>query len=186
MAILAADMLAQGRLNDDTVVVTVMSNIGFHRAMQSQGIAVHVTPVGDRHILDALDINGWSFGGEQSGHLIFGDLAHTGDGFLSGLQLIDVMARSGRSLAELADDAMTSFPQILRNVRVGERVSDPATGIAAEIAAAEQELGADGRVLIRASGTEPVIRVMVEAAQQSTADRICDQLCQAVTDRFGH
>lgn len=185
MAIIAGDLYRQGRLHDDVVVVTVMSNLGFHKAMEAQGINVQVTSVGDRHILEALSANQWSFGGEQSGHLIFRDIAVTGDGFLSAVQVLDVLARTGRPLAELADDAMTSFPQVLRNVRVAERVADPAGPIAAEIAAAEAELGGDGRILIRASGTEPVIRVMVEAATEADANRVCDSLCATVAERFG-
>lgn len=185
MAIVAGDLKNQGRLNDDVVVVTVMSNLGFHKAMKAQGLTVQVTPVGDRHILEALSANQWSFGGEQSGHLIFRDLAVTGDGFLSAVQVLDVLARTGKPLAELADAAMTSFPQVLRNVRVADRVSDPAGPIAAEIAAAEAELGDEGRILIRASGTEPVIRVMVEAATEADAERVCGELCATVAERFG-
>ncbi|MEM7096342.1 MAG: phosphoglucosamine mutase [Actinomycetota bacterium] len=185
MALLATGLRARGRLTDDVVVVTVMSNLGFHRAMDSLGIRVEVTAVGDRHILEALSTNRWSFGGEQSGHLIFRDLATTGDGFLSAVQLLDLLADSDRPLAELADAAMTRFPQILENVRVADRVADPAADLAEEIAAAEAELGADGRVLIRASGTEPLIRVMVEAADEAMAERVCADLCDATTARFG-
>ena len=181
MAIVAGHLRRHGALNDDVVVVTVMSNLGFHKAMEAAGVRVEVTPVGDRHILEALSANGWSFGGEQSGHLIFRDLAVTGDGFLSAVQLLSVLAETGQPLAELADAAMTSFPQVLRNVRIAERVADPTAAIAADIAAAEAELGDAGRVLIRASGTEPVIRVMVEAATDADAERICDQLCEAVS-----
>ena len=152
--------------------------------MKERGIKVHVTSVGDRHILEALGANGWSFGGEQSGHLIFSDLATTGDGLLSALQVLQVMRRTGRGLAELADGAMNRFPQVLRNVKVSAKVSDPTGPIAAEIAAAEQELGDDGRVLIRASGTEPVIRVMVEAATAEQAEATCDQLCRVVETAF--
>ena len=185
MAIIATDLRRRGALSDDVVVVTVMSNLGFHKAMEAAGVTVEVTPVGDRHILDALSVNGWSFGGEQSGHLIFRDLAVTGDGFLSAVQLLSVLADTGTPLAELADAAMTSFPQVLRNVRIAERVADPTVAIADDIAAAEAELGDHGRVLIRASGTEPVIRVMVEAATDADAERICAQLCEAVTAHHG-
>ncbi len=185
MAIVAGDLRRRDALNDGVVVVTVMSNLGFHKAMEAAGVTVEVTGVGDRHILEALSTNGWSFGGEQSGHLIFRDLAVTGDGFLSAVQLLTVLADTGRSLAELSDEAMTSFPQVLRNVRVAERVADPTAAIADEIAAVEAELGSNGRVLIRASGTEPVIRVMVEAATDGDAERICSQLCDAVAARHG-
>lgn len=185
MAIIAGHLRHRGALNDDVVVVTVMSNLGFHRAMKAAGVTVEVTPVGDRHILEALSGNGWSFGGEQSGHLIFRDLAVTGDGFLSAVQLLNVLVDTGLPLAELADAAMTSFPQVLRSVRIAERVADPTAAIAADIAAAEAELGDEGRILIRASGTEPVIRVMVEAATDADATRICDQLCEAVSAQHG-
>ncbi len=185
MAIVATDLRRRDALNDGVVVVTVMSNLGFHKAMEAAGVTVEVTAVGDRHILEALSTNGWSFGGEQSGHLIFRDLAVTGDGFLSAVQLLTVLADTGRSLAELSDEAMTSFPQVLRNVRVAERVADPTAAIADDIAVAEAELGDDGRVLIRASGTEPVIRVMVEAATDGDAERICSQLCDAVAAHHG-
>lgn len=184
MAIVAVHLQAQARLRDDRVVVTVMSNLGLHRAMADAGIAVHVTPVGDRHILEALTTNRWSFGGEQSGHLIFGDLATTGDGFLSALQVMSIVKSSGRDLADLADNAMTTFPQVLRNVRVAERVTDPVSRLAVEIEAAETKLGDMGRVLIRASGTEPVIRVMVEAADSQVADSVCASLCEAVEAKF--
>lgn len=185
MAILAVDMSDRAVLSDDTVVVTVMSNLGFHKAMAEAGIAVHVTQVGDRHVLEALGDNGWSFGGEQSGHLIFADLAETGDGFMSAVQLMSVLVRRGASLAEVADAAMTRFPQVLTNVTVSQRVEDPASDLTEEIARVESELGDTGRVLLRASGTEPVIRVMVEAATEVEAARHAEHLVAAVAARYG-
>ena len=185
MAILATDLRDRGRLRGDTVVVTVMSNLGFHKAMASRNIEVHVTPVGDRHILEALNHNRWSFGGEQSGHLVFLDDASTGDGCLSAVHLLDVLARSAASLAELADAAMTSYPQVMRNVGIGTRVENPAAALSDEITGAEAELGEEGRVLIRASGTEPLIRVMVEASTESEAERVCTRLSNVVAERFG-
>jgi hypothetical protein len=119
-----------------------MTNLGFYRAMASERISVHATPVGDRHVLAALDANGWSLGGEQSGHLVFRDLATTGDGVLSGLLLADLVARSGRALAELAGEVMERFPQVLRNVVVNGRDGlGAATGVWDEVAAVEAELG---------------------------------------------
>ena len=124
------------------MVVTVMTNLGFHLAMAAAGIAVHQTPVGDRHVLEALDGGGWSLGGEQSGHMIFRDLATTGDGVLSGLLLLDLVVRAGRPLAELAAGAMVRLPQVLRNVAVGASGGlGRAEPVWAEVRAVEAELG---------------------------------------------
>jgi phosphoglucosamine mutase len=184
MALLAVDLRAQGRLHDDTLVVTVMSNLGLRLAMAEAGIAVHETAVGDRYVLEALEEHGWSLGGEQSGHVIFRDLATTGDGLLTGVQVLDAMRRTGRSLAELAA-VMTRLPQVLRNVRVGSRDGlDDAAEVWAAVAAVEQRLGRTGRVLLRPSGTEPVVRVMVEAGDEADAAAAVDELCQVVA-RWG-
>ena len=180
MAMLALDMQARGTLAGSQLVVTVMSNLGLLRAMDAAGIAVEVTPVGDRNVLMALDRLNANLGGEQSGHLIFTDHGGTGDGFLSGVQLLALMIRSGRTVDELAKNAMVVFPQVLQNVRVTEKMPDIAARLAPEIAEVEARLGDQGRVLVRASGTEPVIRVMVEAAAQPLAQSACDELCEAV------
>jgi phosphoglucosamine mutase len=180
MAMLAIDMHDRGRLAASTLVVTVMSNLGLLRAMERAGIAVEVTPVGDRNVIDGIERTGASFGGEQSGHLIFVDHGGTGDGFLSSVQVLGLLARSGRSLADLAGSAMTSFPQVLRSVPVVDRMPDIATRIATEIGVVNDLLGADGRVLVRASGTEPVVRVMVEAVDHEEAVAACERLCAAV------
>ncbi len=180
IALLAVELRDQGRLAADTVVVTVMSNLGFHRAMAVAGIEVVTTAVGDRYVLEALERDGLSLGGEQSGHLIVRDLATTGDGLLAGLLLIDLVHRRGRPLAELAAEAMTVYPQLLVNIEVAERHPDIAAGIATEIAAVEAELGAEGRVLVRASGTEPLVRVMVEALDPDMARSAVDRLVAAV------
>jgi phosphoglucosamine mutase len=186
LALFANDLRRKGRLVDDTVVVTVMTNLGFHRAMASQKIAVHTTPVGDRHILVALDAHGWSLGGEQSGHLIFRDLATTGDGVLSGLLLADVVGRSGQSLAALAGGVMQRFPQVLVNVPVAGRDGlTAADAVWAEVAAVEAELGSSGRVLLRSSGTESLIRVMVEASTEESAADAADRLVAAVREALG-
>jgi phosphoglucosamine mutase len=186
LALFATDLHSRGQLAHDTVVVTVMTNLGFHQAMASAGIAVHQTPVGDRYVLEALDANGWSLGGEQSGHLIFRDLATTGDGVLSGLLLIDLLVRHGRPLAELAAQAMTRLPQVLRNVSVRDHAHlDQAEGVWAGVRAVERELGDGGRVLLRPSGTERMVRVMVEAPTQAQATRAADRLAATVREALG-
>jgi len=184
IAICAADLRARGRLAHDTVVVTVMTNLGFHLAMREAGIDVAQTGVGDRYVLEELDRGGFSLGGEQSGHVIFREHASTGDGLLTAVALLDVVARSGRPLADLAANAMTSLPQVLLNVEVVERVPDVADQLAAEVAAVEAELGESGRVLLRASGTEPLIRVMVEAPTEQQANAAAESLVAVVVERF--
>lgn len=180
LALLAVDLRGQGRLHGDTVVVTVMSNLGLRLAMAREGIAVHETAVGDRYVLEALEAGGWSLGGEQSGHIIFRDLATTGDGLLTGVQVLDAVRRSGRSLAELAT-VMERLPQVLRNVRVGQRDGlEDAAAVWAAVGAWEERLGERGRVLLRPSGTEPVVRVMVEAADHDTAEQAATALAAAV------
>jgi phosphoglucosamine mutase len=162
-----------------------MTNLGFRKAMTERGISVVETAVGDRYVLEALDRDGYTLGGEQSGHIIFRDLATTGDGMLSGLQVLDVMTRSGRSLDELAAAAMTQLPQVLVNVEVTHAAPDIAARIASEIADAERQLGEDGRVLVRASGTEPLIRVMVEAPTEAEATSVADALVVAALRACG-
>lgn len=180
IALCATDLLARGHLVHGTVVVTVMSNLGFHRAMRAAGIEVVETPVGDRHVLDALHRTGAALGGEQSGHIIFTEHATTGDGLLAGLLLVDLVVRSGRPLAELADEAMTALPQVLRNVSVTSPMPDVTERISDQLAEVVAELGDAGRVLVRPSGTEPVVRVMVEADVVERAERSADQLVEAV------
>jgi phosphoglucosamine mutase len=185
IAICAIDRQERQLLTDDTVVVTVMANLGFREAMRARGITMVETQVGDRYVLDELERGGWSLGGEQSGHVIFRDLATTGDGILTGLQLIDVMARSARPLADLAT-VMTRRPQVLRNVRVADRDGlDGADGLWTEVDAVGRELGDRGRVLVRPSGTEPVVRVMVEAFTIEEAEAACHRLCHVVHRDFG-
>ncbi len=184
IGICAVDRRERGLLPDDTVVVTVMTNLGFRLGMQEHGVKVIETSVGDRHVLEAMEGGGWALGGEQSGHVIFRDLATTGDGLLTGLQLLDVVARTGRSLADLAAATMTRLPQVLVNVAVAERRPDITDLVAAELAAAEAELGDRGRVLIRPSGTEPLVRVMVEAPTHDQAQAVADRLADAVGAAF--
>jgi phosphoglucosamine mutase len=180
IAICAIDRHARGCLTDDAVVVTVMTNLGFRIAMRDHGIEVVETAVGDRHVLEALEQRSLSLGGEQSGHVIFRDLATTGDGLLTGVQLLDVVRRSGRPLADLAGAAMERLPQVLHNVRVERAVPDLAALLAPAIASVEAELGDRGRVLVRSSGTEPVVRVMVEAGTRPAAEDAAERLAQEV------
>ncbi|WP_165068860.1 phosphoglucosamine mutase [Marisediminicola senii] len=184
MAILAVSFKKRGLLKDDTLVATVMSNIGLGKAMADHGISVLQTKVGDRYVLETLNERGLTLGGEQSGHVIMSDYATTGDGILTGLQLMGEMARSGKSLAELAS-IMTVYPQVMINVKgvnLAGLASDPV--IAAAVGAAEAELGTSGRVLLRPSGTEPLVRVMVEASDQETADRIARELAAVVLEQL--
>ncbi|MCL4166683.1 UNVERIFIED_CONTAM: hypothetical protein GTU68_027930 [Idotea baltica] len=185
LGILAADWAKTGRLRENTVVVTVMTNLGFHRAMAQEGIEVMSTGVGDRYVLAALDDNKLSLGGEQSGHVICRDLASTGDGVLTGVQLLDVVVRSGRPLSELAAQIMTRVPQVLENVRLARREADPASALAKQVEEVEAGFGADGRVLVRASGTEPLLRIMVEHVDAETARSACDRLVTSAKQHFG-
>jgi phosphoglucosamine mutase len=186
MAILAVSMAERGVLKDRTLVATVMSNLGLKKAMAANNIRVIETKVGDRYVLEELNADGLSLGGEQSGHVIMTDYATTGDGILTGLHLVAEMARTGKTLAELAA-VMTVYPQILVNVRgVDHHALGSDDTIAAAIRDAEAELGDTGRVLLRPSGTEPMVRVMVEAADQPTADRLAHQLADVVSTRLAN
>ncbi|MDQ2648317.1 MAG: phosphoglucosamine mutase [Actinomycetota bacterium] len=181
MAMTAIDLADRGLLKDRTVVVTVMTNLGFRRAMAERGIDVVEVPVGDRHVLAALAARRLSFGGEQSGHLVFADHATTGDGLLAAVQVLDLVARSGQPLGELADKAMTRLPQVLRNVTVARRSDDLLDRLAPDVEAVEAQLGDEGRVLLRPSGTEPLIRVMVEAPTAAEAEAAAERLVAAVS-----
>jgi phosphoglucosamine mutase len=183
MAILAVSMRDRGVLRDDTLVATVMSNLGLHRAMAANGIRVLQTAVGDRYVLEEMNAGGYTLGGEQSGHVIMSDFATTGDGLLTGLHLMSEMARQDRSLAELAS-VMTVFPQVLINVKDVDRTRVADSGVAEAVAVAEAELGSSGRVLLRASGTEQLVRVMVEAEEAEQAQRIAERLAVVVRERL--
>ena len=185
LAVLAADRRERRLLADDTVVLTVMANLGLRQALAGLGIRWVETAVGDRSVLEALEAGAWSLGGEQSGHLILRDLATTGDGILTGLALLDVVRRSGRPLADLAA-VMTRLPQVLRNVALPEgRLLNGAEPWASALADVQASLGSSGRVLVRPSGTEPVVRVMVEAPSLAEADAACGVLCDAITAAVG-
>ena len=182
LALLALDMQQAGQLAGDTVVTTVMANLGFRRAMRAAGIDVVETPVGDRYVLEAMREGKFVLGGEQSGHVILLDYASTGDGMLTALQLLSVMSRRGRPLAELAR-VMTKCPQVLINVPGVDKALVAASGaVTAAVSAAMAELGSAGRVLVRASGTEDAVRVMVEALDAGQAHRVADRLAGAVRD----
>jgi len=186
MAILAVSMKERGLLTQDTLVATVMSNLGLKVAMAEQGITLIQTAVGDRYVLEALNEKKLSLGGEQSGHVIMSQFATTGDGILTGLHVLAEMARTGKSLAELAT-VMTVYPQVMINVRdVDHHALGSNTVIAAAVIAAEERLRESGRVLLRKSGTEPMVRVMVEAEDQSTAEEIAESLAGVVRAQLTH
>jgi len=185
LAILALDLDARGALRHRAIATTVMANLGLIRALEPHGIDVIVTPVGDRHVLAAMEDHDLVLGGEQSGHVIAAAHAVTGDGPLTGVLLLDAMVRSGRPLHELAA-VVTKYPQVLESVRVARREDlDGATEFWSAVHAAEAELAGEGRVLVRPSGTEPVVRVMVEAPDAATARRITDALTAALHDALG-
>jgi phosphoglucosamine mutase len=185
LAIAALDARDHGALPTGTVVTTVMTNLGFRQAMDHHGIRVEQTAVGDRYVLEAMLAGGHTLGGEQSGHLIFLDKATTGDGLLTGLRLLAVMARSGRPLSQLAR-VMRRLPQVLVNVRVADR--EALVGAAAvwrAVAAEEARLGDRGRVLVRPSGTEALVRIMVEAETEEEARATADRLAVLVGSELG-
>lgn len=184
MAILALALKEQGELAEDTLVATVMSNLGLKKAMAEHGIRIVETKVGDRYVLEALVEKNLSLGGEQSGHLIMTRYATTGDGLLTGLHLAAELVRTGKSLKELAS-VMTVYPQTMVNVKDvdHESLSDD-DAIAAAVVVAQEKLGNRGRVLLRPSGTEPLVRVMVEASDQELADEIANSLASVVRKRL--
>jgi len=180
MAILAKGFKAQGKLKANTIVGTVMSNLGFTHAMAESGIEVVTTAVGDRYVLEAMLQSDFNLGGEQSGHVIMRDHANTGDGLLTALQLLAEVKRSGQTLQELSR-VMVRFPQVLINVKnVAKERLATSSAIADAVKAAETELGSNGRVLLRASGTEPLVRVMVEAQSDAVAQTVATKLAQVV------
>ncbi|MHB8680793.1 MAG: phosphoglucosamine mutase [Acidimicrobiales bacterium] len=186
LALFALDLAGRGRLAGNTVVVTVMSNLGLRLAMAENGITVREVPVGDRAVLEALDADGLALGGEQSGHIVFRQLATTGDGVLTAVVLLDLLRRAGRPLAQLAGEAMQRLPQVLVNVAVPDPRGAAASGpVQEELARVEADLGGAGRVVLRASGTEPLVRVMVEAPDHDRAEAAAEQLRRAVEQARG-
>ncbi|MDO4241968.1 MAG: phosphoglucosamine mutase [Microbacteriaceae bacterium] len=184
MAILALSMARRGKLAQNTLVTTVMSNLGLKLAMSDNGIDVVETAVGDRYVLERLNAGGYTLGGEQSGHVIMSDHATTGDGILTGLHIAAEMARTGQSLAELAG-AMQIYPQVLVNVRDVDRSRVSGDEVLEQaVRQAELALDGNGRVLLRPSGTEPVVRVMVEAASEQQAQQLAEDLASVVRERL--
>lgn len=182
MAILALAMKDAGTLRENTLVTTVMSNLGLRLAMRGHGVELLTTAVGDRYVLEALRERGLSLGGEQSGHVVMPAHGTTGDGLLTALHLLSRVASTGTSLAELAG-VVTRLPQVLVNVKVADKAAVAASGeVAAAVVAGEAELGETGRVLLRPSGTEQLVRVMVEAPTQELADSIAHQIAKIVAD----
>ncbi|MCM3742045.1 phosphoglucosamine mutase [Oceanobacillus luteolus] len=178
-------MKEKGALRNDTIVSTVMSNIGFYKALEENGMQSEKTAVGDRYVMEEMRKGGYNLGGEQSGHIIFLDFITTGDGMLSALQLVNVMKETGKPLSELAAE-MQIFPQVLKNVKVidkNEALTNPV--ILQEIEAVEKELGNDGRVLVRPSGTEPLVRVMIEARTEEECNKYVDRIVRVIQDVLG-
>ncbi|MFC1409104.1 phosphoglucosamine mutase [Streptacidiphilus sp. N1-12] len=185
LAVIACAMREAGTLGKNTVVGTVMSNLGFKLAMEREGIDLVQTAVGDRYVLESMKQYGYNLGGEQSGHVIFLDHATTGDGTLTGLMLAARLAATKQSVADLAS-VMTRLPQVLINVKgVDKARAATDEGLLVAVAAAEAELGSTGRVLLRSSGTEPLVRVMVEAADADVARSVAEKLAEVVRERLG-
>ena len=185
LALCALHLKQADELSNDLLVTTVMANLGFRRALEAKGIDIFTTPVGDKFVAQAMAERGSVLGGEQSGHIIFGKHSTTGDGVLTGLQVAQAVVTSSSTLGRLVD-VFEPYPQVLLNVPVADRTAlEGATGLWAEVEAAELSLGDDGRVLLRASGTESLVRVMVEAADGAEAQRIATSLADAVTRHLG-
>lgn len=185
MAAMAVSMKSQARLNKNTLVATVMSNMGLDRAMGAAGIHVVKTAVGDRYVLERMLRDGYNFGGEQSGHIIFLDHNTTGDGLITALQVLRMMKSTGRPLSELAK-TMTVFPQVLVNVRVKERCElSTLPKIQTHMERIEKQLDGSGRLLVRYSGTEPVVRIMIEGEKESEISGLANDLAQTVRDAIG-
>lgn len=182
IAALAVEVKEQGRLQGNLVVATVMANLGFRRALAAAGIDVVETTVGDRYVIEEMLRRGAVMGGEQSGHVIFLDFATTGDGLITGLRLAARMVSTGKRLSELAR-VVERFPQVLLNVPVSDRSRlDGADRVWASVEAAQSRLGEEGRVLVRASGTEPIVRVMVEAADEATAQQVANEIAAVIKE----
>jgi len=183
MAIVARYLKSQDRLKNDVLVATVMSNLGLHKSMEEAGINLVTTKVGDRYVMEALEANKGLLGGEQSGHIIFTDTGNTGDGLMTAVRLLNVVAGTGRELRELRAEAIREYPQVLVNVAIA-RDSDVAsiTELWDEVSEIEHDLGVNGRVLVRPSGTEPLVRIMVEATTEQEAAAYADRLAAVASD----
>ena len=185
MYIIARHLHSEGRLKSSTVVSTIMSNLGFYKALEKQGLKSIQTAVGDRYVVEEMRKGNYNLGGEQSGHIVFLDYNTTGDGLLTGLQLVNIMKRTGRKLSDLASE-MTIYPQRLVNIRVTDKnaVTDNAR-VAKVIEEVEQEMAGDGRVLVRPSGTESLVRVMVEASTEENCERLVERIADVVREEMG-
>ncbi|AOM84290.1 phosphoglucosamine mutase [Salisediminibacterium beveridgei] len=185
MYIVAKYLYDNGRLVDNTIVSTVMSNLGFYKALEEAGIQTKQTAVGDRYVMEEMRNGGYSLGGEQSGHIIFLEHSTTGDGLLSGIQLLQIMKATGKPLSELAGE-WSHYPQKLVNIRVADKHALKENGaIAEEIRSVEQEMNGEGRILVRPSGTEPLVRVMAEAPSTEKCELIVDQIVGVVKKELG-
>ena len=187
MAICSLDLLSRGRLNNKTVVGTIMTNLGFQKFCEANGIRFIAAKVGDRFVLEEMLLGDFSFGGEQSGHIIFRDFAATGDGQLTAVQLLSLMRRSGKKLSELAS-CMTHYPQVIVNIKVSPEgklkfYTDPTVNEA--IGDAKKELGSDGRIVVRPSGTEPLIRVMVEGLDNEKIKTVANRVADVIKKELG-
>lgn len=186
MAIVARHLKNQNRLRNNLVVATVMSNLGLHKSMAESGIELVTTRVGDRYVMEKLMERKGSLGGEQSGHIIFTDTGNTGDGLMTAIRLLNVVAGTGRELRDLRAEAITEYPQVLVNVSISRGADiDVATALWDEVSEIESLLGDDGRVLVRPSGTEPLIRVMVEAASENAARGYADRIAKVAESALG-
>ncbi len=183
LAMFALDLKSKGQLKDNSVVVTVMSNQGFRNAMSRNGIKVHETQVGDRYVLQALEQNRFVLGGEQSGHIIFRNIATTGDGLLSSMKLLELLNASDKDLSELARVSMTKLPQSMISMEFADpKRIEEIIGLWEMVSRLSDELGDSGRILVRPSGTEPKVRVMAEAPDRETADNIVQEICDYLVD----
>jgi len=179
MAVVAQDWHQDGRLSQPGIVATVMSNLGLERYLTSIGLSLARTPVGDRYVLEHMREHGYNVGGEQSGHIILSDYGTTGDGLVSAMQIMAVVKRKGKPVSEVCH-AFDPVPQILKNVRFKGGKPLEQIKVAKAIANAKEKLGDDGRLIIRASGTEPVIRVMAEGDERKLVEQIVDEICEVV------
>ena len=185
MFIIGKYLSSKGRLNKNTIVSTVMSNMGFYKALEENGMTSVKTAVGDRYVVEEMRANDYNLGGEQSGHIVFLDFNTTGDGLLTGIQLVNIMKATGKRLSELAGE-MTIFPQYLVNVRVTDKHAVTQNEKVAEvIATVEAEMAGNGRVLVRPSGTEPLVRVMVEAATVEACEAYVNRIADVVKAEMG-
>jgi phosphoglucosamine mutase len=185
MALLATQLRDRGELRNDTLVATVMSNLGLHVAMRDRQIRMVTTPVGDRYVVEEMLRGGHNLGGEQSGHIVFLDHNTTGDGLITGLAVLALMVESGRPLSELRG-VMRRFPQVLENLRVTSKPDvETLPAVAAAIRRAEKELGDRGRVLVRYSGTEPLLRVMIEGEREAAIRTLADGIIEAARGAIG-